>query len=390
MNLKQKIYDLKNDRAQKMTEAEGLLSEKKLADWEARMAEVDELNREIDACEKMLAESGRFGGAQEPEKPEKPGRGAAAQGGYEEAVKRFAAAARKGFQVEKAAGDMMQEGVDADGGYTVPEDIVNRIISLRESKESLLDEVRVIPVKTRSGRRTIKKRGQHSGFSTTAEAAKLGKAATPQFDVISYEIEKRSGYLPVTTELYEDSDSDIAAFASEWLADESRVTINKEILTVAKAGGTTTVTSLDDVLKVWIGLGKAFRAGARLLTNADGLLWLGTLKDGNGRYLLNPDPTDTARMQLCIGAYRIPVKDYDNETLPSSGTKVPLLIGDLKEGIAYWDRRSFSVKVLDQATVGEFNAAEQDMLIWKGSQRDACTSWDDAAFKYCEADTAAE
>ena len=34
---------------------------------------------------------------------------------------------------------MMQEGVDADGGYTVPEDIVTKIIELREARESLLE-----------------------------------------------------------------------------------------------------------------------------------------------------------------------------------------------------------------------------------------------------------
>lgn len=390
MSYKQKIYDAKHKRAEAMEAAKGLLAEKKMDEWEAKMAEIDGYNAEIDAYEKMLGESGRFADDPAGGAPGKPGKAGEDGDAYAKAVKAFADAARTGFKVGKAAGDMMQEGVDADGGYAVPEDIVTRIISLRESKESLLDEVRVIPVKTRKGRRTIKKRGQHAGFTTTAEAAKLGKTATPQFDVIEYEIEKRSGYLPVTEELYEDSDNDIAAFASEWLADEARVTANKEIVAIAKSGGTTTVSDMDDVLKAWIGLGKAFRANAKLLTNADGLLWLGTLKDKAGRYLLNPCPADPALMQLCIGPYRVPVKDYDNETLPSSGTKVPLLIGDLKEGIAYWDRRSISVKVLDQATVGSFNAAEQDMLIWKGSLRDDCTTWDEAAFVYCEADTAAE
>ena len=38
----------------------------------------------------------------------------------------------------EVARKVMQEGVDADGGYTVPVDIVAKIISLRESKESLL------------------------------------------------------------------------------------------------------------------------------------------------------------------------------------------------------------------------------------------------------------
>lgn len=41
---------------------------------------------------------------------------------------------------------MMQEGVNADGGYAVPEDIVTAIIDRRDSKESLLGEVRVVKV----------------------------------------------------------------------------------------------------------------------------------------------------------------------------------------------------------------------------------------------------
>lgn len=123
-------------------------------------------------------------------------------------MKAFAEAARSGFPTaRKAAGDMMSEGVDADGGYTVPADIVTKIISLRQAKESLLDLVTVTPVKTRSGRRTIKKRGQHQGFATVAEAAKFGRTATPRFTTLSYEIEKRGGYLPVTNELLADSDN---------------------------------------------------------------------------------------------------------------------------------------------------------------------------------------
>lgn len=48
-------------------------------------------------------------------------------------------------------------------------------------------------------------------------------------------IKKRGGYLPVINELLEDSDNNIAAIAKEWLADEARVTANKEILAVIQA-----------------------------------------------------------------------------------------------------------------------------------------------------------
>lgn len=46
----------------------------------------------------------------------------------------------------------------------------------------------------------------------------------------------------------------------------------------------------------------------------------------------------------------------------------------------YWDRRVFSLKMFDQATIGGFNAAEQDLTLWRGSLRDDCTVRDDGAF----------
>lgn len=375
---KQTLYQLKADRAEALKTAEIALAENRMEDHEAWMEKVKGFNDQIDRVEKLLEEQDRFG----------PGEQASAPitvqvpelKGYAAAVKSFAAAARAGFPKTKAAGDLMQEGVDADGGYTVPLDIVTRIISLREAKESLLGEVQVIPVTTKSGRRTIKKRGQHQGFATVAETAKFGKAATPQFTVLEYDIEKRGGYLPVSNELLEDSDNNIAAIAVEWLADEARVTANKEILAVIRAKEAEDLKNLDGILAAWVGLGSTFRATSKLITNDDGLLWLGTLKDANGRYLLTPNPADSKELRLCVGPYTLPVKTYDNDTIPTQDQKIPMILGDLREGVVYWDRRVFSVKVSDTAAVGEFNAFEQDMTIWRGSLRDDCTTRDDGAF----------
>ncbi len=381
MNWYQKLLELKHKRAELVAQGKELLAKKDLEGHKTLMDEIDSLNGEIESVEKQLELERQFSeeGGEPAVKMFAPGQ-EREEDGYSQAVKSFAAAARAGFPKSKAAGDMMQEGVDADGGYTVPVDIVAKIISLRESKESLLNEVRVIPVTTKSGKRTFKKRGQHQGFATVAEAAKFGKAATPQFAVLEYSIEKRGGYLPVTNELLEDSDNNITAIATEWLADEARVTANKEILAVIQAKAAQDLKNLDGILEAWVRLGSTFRATSKLITNDDGLLWLGTLKDANGRYLLTPNPAEPQQLRLCVGPHTLPVKTYDNDTIPTAENKIPMILGDLKEGVAYWDRRTFSVKVFDQATIGEFNAAEQDMTIWRGSLRDDCTAWDDTAF----------
>lgn len=388
---KQKLYALKDERTTALDAADAALDAGNMEEYESKLDAVKGFNAQIEAVEKLLQEQERFAGG-EGGTGKSGGPGLVQEEketGYEKAVKSFGSAARNGFKVGKAAGDMMQEGVDADGGYTVPSDIVTRIISLRDSKESLLGEVRVVNVTTKSGRRTLKKRGQHTGFATVAEAAKFGKAATPQFETVSYEIEKRGGYLPVTNELLEDSDSNITAVAEEWLGDEARVTANKEIVTVITSKSSTDFTDLDGIIKAWIGLGSTFRTTSKLITNDDGLAWLSTLKDQNGRYLLSPNPADPKQLQLCAGPHVLPIKTYDNDTIPSSGTQVPMILGDLKEGVVYWDRRSFSIKVSDVASVGELNAFEQDLTIWRGSLRDDCTKRDDTAWVNGYIDTAA-
>ena len=58
--------------------------------------------------------------------------------------------------------------------------------------------------------RTFKKRAQQNGFTKVGEGAKIPAGNTPQFERMGYEIEKYSGYYPVTNELLEDSDANIA------------------------------------------------------------------------------------------------------------------------------------------------------------------------------------
>lgn len=388
MKLKQAYYDKLAAHKAKVAEARTAAEAGELDRAEELTKEAQSLAGEIEKLKALIAEEERYAPPRGsgPTDGKEHGKGFRLQqegegeDGYAKAVKAFAQAAREGFPRQKAAGDMMQEGVDADGGYTVPQDIVTKIIQIREAKESLLDEVTVIPVKTRTGRRTIKKRGQHQGFATVEEAAKFGKAATPQFAVLTYDIKKRGGYLPVTNELLEDSDNNIAAVVQEWLADEARVTGNKEILAAVQGKTAQDLKDLDGILAAWVRLGSTFRATSKLYTNDDGLLWLGTLKDANGRYLLNPNPADARELRLCVGPHTLPVKTYDNETIPTAEGKIPMILGDLKEGVVYWDRRQFSVKVSDTAVVGEFNAFEQDMTIWRGSLRDDCTTRDEGAF----------
>lgn len=376
--LRQKLADLAASRSDILTQAAAALDAEDQTAYQAAMEQVDALNGRIESLQTLIREQDKAP-FENPQDNRAPIPAAGAQADYDRAVHDFAQAARSGFP-RNAAGDLMQEGADADGGYTVPPDIVTRIIKLREARESLMDLVTRIPVTTSNGRRTIQKRSQGGAFLTVEEAAKVGKLAGPQFSVMSYNIKKRGGYMVVTNELLADSDNNIAAVVQEWLADRDRDTGNKLILERIKAKTATDLEDLDGILRAWVGLGSVFRATSQLVTNDDGLLYLGTLKDKNDRYLLTPNPADPKELRLCVGPYTLPVKTYDNKTIPTEDGKVPMILGDLREGIVFWDRQLMSILVSNTASAGDVNAFEQDLTLWRGLVRNDCTTKDDEAF----------
>lgn len=395
MKLKQKLYDLKNQRKGLLDEAKDiLLKDGKTEAYTAKMDDVAKLNADIEATEALIAEEEK--GMDPGEDPTaislKGGAGSGApESGLKKAIKALAEAARNGFKVAKAVteGGMANTQYPADGGYMVPEDIETQVYALRGEVPSLLDEVTVKTVTAKKGRRTLRKRRKATGFATVAEAAAYPLLGTPQFETVEYDIEKRGGVTAATAEIMEYTDEEIADEVIDFLATESRATANRLILDEAKRAGTTAFAGLDDIIKAWIGLGSSFRAVSKLITNADGLAWLATLKDKNGRSLLNPNPSEPGKMQLSFGGQIIPVKDYDNDVIASDGTKAPFILGSLKDGIVYWQKKGFAIKQSDVAVVGDLNAYEQDLVLWRGSQWDDCTGWDDEAYVYGEVDTAA-
>ena len=295
-------------------------------------------------------------------------------------VAEFANAARHGFR-----NATMVEGTPADGGYTVPEDIQTRINEYRDAKASLSSIVDVENVTTNKGQRTFKKRAQQTGFSKVEEGGKIGAGKTPQFERISYTIDKYAGYFPVTNELLADSDANIVSVLTQWIGDESRVTRNKLILAELAKQDKTPIASLDDIKKALnVTLGQAFKPTSRIVTNDDGLQWLDTLKDTDGKYLLQPNPADPMQMRLCAGATTIPVTVVPNADLPTNTQKSPVIIGDLKEAVKFFDRNQMSIMSSNIAAIGELNAFESDLTLFRAIERETCVLKDKAAFVYGE------
>lgn len=353
----------------KKTEVKKFVAENKIEEAKASKEELKSLQDKFDVLYDLYEEV--------KENNEEAIKNKAKENNKENSIAEFANAARNGFRVN----NKMTIGSKPDGGYTVPEDILTSINTYRESKKSLKDLVTVEKVTTSKGSRTFKKRAQQTGFIKVGEGGKIGKGATPQFERLDYEIEKYAGYFPVTNELLADSDANITNTIIQWIGDESRVTANKLILNVIKTKAETKLEGLNGIKKALnVTLGSAFKATSKIITNDDGLQYLDTLKDGNGRYILQADPITPMSMWLCAGATKVPVEVIPNSDMPSTGNKAPFIIGDLKEGIVFWDRQLMSIKMSDIASIGDLNAFEEDLTLFRAIEREVVTKKDEQAF----------
>lgn len=329
-------------------------------------------------------------------------------------VHEFANAARRRFQ------NIMSEGVAADGGYTVPEDIQTRIEHFKEANFSMRQLVSVETVKTNKGARTYQTKAQAPGFQKVQENGLVQEVAGPQYTRVDYVIEDYAGYMPVTNDLLADSDANITNEIVRWIGQNSLMTDNNEIIGILKGKAETEFTGLADIKKaINVTLGQAYRPAVLIVTNDDGLNYLDTLEDENKRPLLNPNPTEPNAVQLRVGATVVPIKVVPNTVLASdpvysltsdeavvsgktyytrtgSGTaespyvytvvaepatasiasyyevsdyKMPFIIGDLKEAARIFDRQQTTILSSNVASVTGYNAFEQRGTLFRAEVR---------------------
>lgn len=367
----QKMREIKTQMQEQVQAAKALRDAGELEKAIAAMGEYDELQKRFQLEEQMQA-------AQKQLVPDALGKEQKEKVGAEKA---FAQAARDGFPKSKAATptvNSLNEGTKEDGGYTVPDDIVTRVEHLRESGDALRSLVRVESVKTLSGARTFKKRSQQTGFAKVAEGGKITQKESPEFTRLTYSVDKYAGYLPVTNELLEDSDENISSTVINWLGNEGRVTDNKLILEAVSGKTKTAIASLDDIKKILnVTLPSVFRATSKIITNQDGLQYFDTLKDNDGRYLLQPMVTDPTRYVL----FGREVVVLGNDTLASDAATagkrgIPVILGDLKEGVVFFERKGINIRSSDVA----MNAFEEDLTLYRAILRADVQIRDEEAF----------
>jgi len=268
-----------------------------------------------------------------------------------------------------------------DGGLVIPQDIQTRINELARSFDALEQYVTVETVNTRSGSRVLEKNSEMVPFVEVDEMGEIPEIDNPKFSKVDYAIKDRAGILPLSRTLLQDSDQNIQRYVENWLGKKSKVTRNTLIVNVIKTLTKKTIADFDDIKTVMnVELDPAIAANSIVLTNQDGYNHLDLMKDSDGKYILQPDPTKPGR-KLLNGR---PVVVIANRFLPTvvdevGGTSTaPLVIGDLKEAIVLFKREEMELKSTD---VGG-DAFKRNTLDLRAIQRDDIKLWVNEASIY--------
>lgn len=366
--MNKELRELLEQISNKKEEAKRFLAENKIDEAKAARDEAQALQNKFDIAKDLFDEEQNNVVNQIQIPAVKPAQ--------EDEIKNFINAARNLFP---RVNNAMSAGSSANGGYTVPQDILTDINELRTKKDALQNLVTVEYVTAPTGSRVFKARAQQTGFVEVAENGAIPEKATPQFTQLAYAVKKYAGFFKVTNELLKDSDQAIRATLTKWIGDESRVTRNKLILAELALKAKTAIDSFDDLKDIVNEqLDPAFESTTVVVTNQTGYNWLDKQKDADGNYLLQKDPTQPTR-KLLFGLY--PIEKYSNKDLPNdttAGTKAPIIIGDLKEAIVFFDREELTINASDVAS----DAFLTDNTLFRAIEREQVKTRDSEAFVY--------
>lgn len=239
-----------------------------------------------------------------------------------------------------------------DAEVTIPKDI--KYVPTEEVKTvaDLSKYVTKFSVTTSSGTYPIVKRATGK-LHTVEELAKNPELAKPEFENIDWKVATYRGAIPLSKEAIDDSAADLIGIVQNNANEQKINTTNDAISTVLKTFAAKSVSGTDvDAIKhiLNVDLDPAYQR--TIVASQSFYQYLDTLKDKNGRYMLN-DPITTTSPAMLLG---VPVIVVNDELLGNSG-EAHAFIGDLKRAVLYPDRADLSIRWVDNDVYGTYLSA---------------------------------
>lgn len=180
------------------------------------------------------------------------------------------------------------------------------------------------------------------------ELEKNPALAKPEFNPVSYKIATYRGAIPISQEDIDDSEVDLIGIVNANGQQLKVNTTNAAIAALLEGFTAKTIASVDDLKEINnVELDPAYNRA--LIASQSFYNFLDTVKDGNGRYLLQDDITSPSGKSV-LGMSVIVVAD----TLLGAAGEAHAFLGDLPRAVLFADRADLDIQWVDNDIYGQY------------------------------------
>ncbi|OTQ72066.1 phage major capsid protein [Gilliamella sp. N-G2] len=254
----------------------------------------------------------------------------------------------------------MQIGVDADGGFALPEELNTDILSSLRNEVVMRQECTVITVGTPDWKKLVNEGGIASGW--VGETEERSETGTPKLSILAPVWGEIYGNPHATQTMLDDAFFNVESFITSELTtefaekEEEAFTVGNGVKKpkgflsydtddkkdkerdwgkLQKITAGAAAISADDIVSLIYSLRKPYRAGSKFMLNNQSLLAVRLLKDDKGNYIWQPG-LQVGQPSLLSG-----FAVAENEQMPDIGDvsdKAPIAFGNFKRGFYIFDR----------------------------------------------------
>ncbi|MGY3748079.1 phage major capsid protein [Vagococcus salmoninarum] len=274
----------------------------------------------------------------------------------------------------RTKGKVQRDNLTSDDvGVLIPKDVDYKPRKELDSTTDLSQFVTVFPVKNPSGTYQMQKRSK-AKMHTVEELQQNPDLAKPEFIPVKWEVQTYRGMIAISQESIDDTEADLVGIVNT-NADEQRENTSNDLITkqfqdFTKVEINAATDHIVDKLKEI--LNKKLKTGydKSLIVTQSFFHILDTLKDKDGKYLLQPDITKAS--DGVIGNKKVHIVDDEQLQVNTGTAEAPVynpqtaFIGDSKRAILMPKRAEISAKWADDKIYGEYVATGIRFGISKG------------------------
>lgn len=250
--------------------------------------------------------------------------------------------------------DLLQTRAAADDGIlsidvdaTIPESITYNPQLEIKTITDLKRFTNVFNATTASGKYPILKKAT-ARLNTVAELEANPALAKPDFAEVDWAVQTYRGAIPISNESIQDSAVDLVGIVARHANEQKVNTTNFAIANVLTSFTAAAMETLDDLKKIInVDLDPAYNKA--IVATQSFYNVLDTLKDGNGRYLLQ-DSIISPSGKTLLG---MPVFVVEDERFGAAGNTTAF-IGDLARAVLFADRVDVTVRWVDHNVYGQY------------------------------------